>query len=175
MVGVSFSFPQLLKAIYTGQKDQTIRPVNPKRIDQMQRLGIQLYWKQRSKYGFRLSETKYKEGYRIMFRDSHCGMSFKYTLHWRDYHSGWWNSVLSWQRGEIAKRDGFDTFQELTEALESRYGDIHNMEFDLIRWPRLKKPHPRLLQKWEMQMMFFKLIKSFDEVKWMEKYEDRGQ
>lgn len=171
MVGLSFSFPKLLLKIYTGEKDQTIRVENPKRIEQMQRLGIQLFWKQRSKHGFKLNETKYKEGFKIRFFTTSCRYDYKYTLRQVDYEDGdWWNGVPSWDRTAIAVRDGFDDYRELVDALMSRYGNLHGMVFDVIRWPKLKKPQSSILHKWKQEMTNLGLIDLADDVKWMEKY-----
>lgn len=138
MVGLSFSMPELLLKIYLGEKTQTIREENPVRIEQMKRLGIQLFWKQRSKNGFRLYNTEYKEGFGLTFLKTSCNYIYKYTLLKKDYDDTedyWsWHGVPSWDKDEIAVLDGFNDFKGLVDALESKYGNLHNKVFDLIRW-----------------------------------------
>jgi len=48
MVGISFSSADFVAKIRGGSKTTTIRPSNPKREEQMRRLGLHLYYKQRT-------------------------------------------------------------------------------------------------------------------------------
>jgi hypothetical protein len=173
MVGLSFSFPKLLLKIYTGEKDQTIRVENPVRIEQMNRLGIQLFWKQRSKYGFKLNETKYREGFKIRFLTTSCRYNYKYNLSRIEYEDEeeWWHGLPSWERGKIAVRDGFDSYRELVDALMSRYGDLNGMVFDVIRWPKLRKLSDHVDWLWRKQMLDHCLIDHIDGIEWMCNYD----
>jgi len=58
---VALSYKVFKEKLLSGEKDQTIRKQNLVREEQMKRLGLQIYWKQRTKECEKLFDAKLKE------------------------------------------------------------------------------------------------------------------
>ena len=129
MVAISFSkkpeFPQM---IIDGTKDQTIRPYNPKRFEQIKRIRkLQLYWKQRTKQCFKIADAWATELFKLKFDE----VGFVYVS------KGGGEYVLAepMEYNEIVTRDGFKGDPiHLQFVLEDTYGDLSKMEFMVIRF-----------------------------------------
>ena len=68
MVAISFNYRAFSDMILRGDKDQTIRPYNPERYEQIKRIGkLQLYWKQRTKECFKIADAELTEIFKIKF------------------------------------------------------------------------------------------------------------
>jgi len=136
MVAISFSkkpeFPQM---IIDGIKDQTIRPFNAKRYDQIKRIKkLQLYWKQRTKECFKIADAELTEIFKIKFmvyRRRYWIFAFEEPYPPTIY-SGWY-PVSEYTLHEIIKRDGL-TPKEFFGIFQETYGDIENVEFMVIRF-----------------------------------------
>ena len=133
MVAISFGyrqdFPELILA---GKKNQTIRPYNEKRFEQIKRIKkLQLYWKQRTKKGYKIGDAELEDIFIIMLSpDKHITM-------WDERTNRWWglHGIDEW---EIIKRDGFRGKEEFFGAFHKMYGDkMYSMKFMIIRF-RLK-------------------------------------
>jgi len=140
MVAISFSkkpeFPQM---IIDGIKDQTIRPFNAKRYDQIKRIRkLQLYWKQRTKECFKIADAELTEIFKILLlpiRDNN-GQVMGYVIskyHPSEYFTSYYLPVSQKERDEIIRRDGL-TEEEFHPLFEETYGNIENMEFMVIRF-----------------------------------------
>jgi hypothetical protein len=138
MVAISFSVPELLPKLIDGSKRQTIRKHNPKRIEQMKRLGLQIYWKLRYKDGYKLHDGIYTEGFQLLFQSTEGGISDKYKYLYRINTDAVWELLTPHDAEDIARRDGFDSWLILVGWLEGAYGDLHNQIFDGIRWMDVK-------------------------------------
>ncbi|MCD6331138.1 MAG: hypothetical protein J7L80_02935 [Thermoplasmata archaeon] len=131
MVAISFSkkseFPQM---IINGIKDQTIRPFNKRRFEQIKRIRkLQLYWKQRRKECFKIADAELTEIFKIRFKN---------LIQIWDEDKQKWVQATTEQMEEIVKRDGFEDGWALYNVFYNTYGDkMHEMEFMVIRW-RLK-------------------------------------
>lgn len=134
MVAISFSVPELLPKLIDGSKRQTIRKHNPKRIEQMKRLGIQIYWKQRTPDRRHLHDGIYTDGFELLFQTTEEGLSDKYRVWWGKDVINDWQPLSPHDAEDIARRDGFDSWLILVNWLEGAYGDLHNQIFDGIRW-----------------------------------------
>ena len=131
MVAISFSkrknFPDLIKQ---GIKDQTIRPFNQRRYEQIKRIKkLQLYWKQRTKECFKIADAELTEIFKIRFKNL--------IQIWDDEKQDW-TQAMTEQIEEIVKRDGFEDGWQLYNVLYNTYGEkMHEMEFMVIRWKLL--------------------------------------
>ena len=56
----AISFSMFKDKLLSGEKTTTIRPLDIPRIEQMHRLGIQVYWKQRTKESEKLFDARLK-------------------------------------------------------------------------------------------------------------------
>jgi len=113
MVAISFSEERFVKLIQQGKKDQTIRPYNPKRFEQIKRMKkLQLYYKQRTKECRKIADAELTEIFRIKFSQL--------------------NPVEEiW----LALRDGFDGIVDFYNWFEKRYGKkLYDMEFMVIKF-----------------------------------------
>jgi len=131
MVAISFSkkpeFPQM---IIDGVKDQTIRPFNAKRYDQIKRIKkLQLYWKQRTKECFKIADAELIEIFKMKFIFHGSG----YHIHPFNEVGGYYTVPPYSQVEEIIKRDGL-TEEEFYPLFQETYGDIGDMEFMVIRF-----------------------------------------
>ena len=134
MVVLSFSEPKHYDKLVKREKTQTIRPRNPKRIEQMKRLGIQIYWKQRTPQREKLYDAEYLLSKQITFLRNHNEDKYELAFH----HVGGWYNFTPEAKEEIARKDGFDNFEEMTQWFKNRYDEIWGKEFDLIRWNEVK-------------------------------------
>jgi len=132
MVAISFSkrenFPDLIRQ---GRKDQTIRPYNERRFEQINRIKkLQLYWKQRTKECYKIADAELTEILIIRFE-----LSGIYI--WNEkikYYERDWD-----KEKEIIKRDGFDNKLDFYRCFENLYGNrLYDMEFMVIRWRLVK-------------------------------------
>jgi len=132
MVAISFSKnPEFPEMIRKGIKDQTIRPLNEKRYEQIKRIRkLQLYWKQRTKECFKIADAELTEIFKIKFVKKHLIFKKSET----EYFNRLFYPLEPMDIHEIVTRDGFDEFQELWEALENTYGNIEDMIFMVIRF-----------------------------------------
>jgi len=131
MVAISFSkspsFPQM---IWNGTKDQTIRPYNAERYEQIKRIKeLQLYWRQRTKECYKIADAELTDIFRIKF-DRENMVSILRDDQINDYYI----PLTPMEIQELVSRDGFISFWDLWDALEETYGDIESMEFMVIRW-----------------------------------------
>lgn len=135
MVAISFSeSPSTPQMILDGTKDQTIRPYNAERYDQIKHAKeLQLYWKQRAKEGYKIADAELVDIFRIKF-DRENMVSMLRDDQIDDYYI----PLTPMEIQEIVSRNGFINFWDLWDALEEIYGDIESMEFMVIRWA-LKK------------------------------------
>jgi len=128
MVAISFSmkedFPEMIRKRI---KDQTIRPFNQRRFEQIKRIRkLQLYWKQRTKECYKIADAKLTEIFKIKFKD---------LIQIWDEEEQKWRRATYEEVNEIIKRDGFESGWELYNALYAVYGaKMHEMEFMVIRW-----------------------------------------
>ena len=139
MVAISFSanekFPEM---ILSGRKDQTIRPYNPKRFEQIKRIGkLQLYWKQRTKECYKIADAEVTEIFKIKFVIYYDSIGHKcitiYKLRENSY-----NEINAKELIELANRDGFDSVWDFIGWFEQQYKNLHDMDFMVIRW-KLKR------------------------------------
>jgi len=110
MVAISFSknecFPDM---IIRGDKDQTIRPLNEERYEQIQRIRkLQLYWKQRTKECYKIADAEVTETFRIKFDKENLIRALKDNQIDECFYP---LSPIEIQ--EIVSRDGFITFWDL--------------------------------------------------------------
>jgi len=142
MVAISFSkkleFPEMIRK---GTKDQTIRPFNAKRFEQMQRIGkLQLYWKQRTKECYKIADAELTEIFRIMIvptphkNHTHC-VILKCTSSFNPISSSC--PVSEKEYNEILTRDGL-TVKEFYTLFRETYGDTSHMKFMVIRFKVIK-------------------------------------
>ncbi len=130
MVVLSFSVKK--EKVLMGEKTQTIRPHNPERVEQMARLGIQVYWKQRSaKNSDYLFDAELIGHDHIKFYKTVEGeprMKMEVTGEWRVLGDA--------AMKRIARKDGFYSFRGLVDGLTDMYGEdeIYDMTFDVIRF-----------------------------------------
>ena len=132
MVAISFSVDGFVEKIRNGAKDQTIRPFNAKRYEQIKRIKkLQLYWKQRTKECFKIADAELTEIFKIRFKN---------LIQIWDEDKQKWAQATTEQIGEIIKRDGFEDGWQLYNVLYNTYGEkMHEMEFMVIRWKLLEK------------------------------------
>ena len=141
MVAISFSkkpeFPQM---IIGGIKDQTIRPFNAKRYEQIKRIKkLQLYWKQRTKECFKIADAENTEIFKILLhpifdRNNQLIDCLILRYHSSEYFSSFYYPVSQEERDEIIRRDGL-TLEEFYPVFQETYGDkIKNMELMVIRF-----------------------------------------
>lgn len=128
MVTLSFSvFEEKLKK---RKKMQTLRPRNEKRVEQMKRLGIQIYWKQRTKEGYKMYDAELEKTWKVAFLFHPDRVDFGF---W-DNHLSKWVTYTPYIRNVIAELDGFINFAEMYTWFKDNHQNLQEMEFDLIRW-----------------------------------------
>ena len=130
MVAISFSVDGFVEKIRSGAKDQTIRPFNQRRYEQIKRIKkLQLYWKQRAKECFKIADAEVTEIFKIRFKN---------LIQIWDENKQEWVQATTEQIEEIVRRDGFESGWELYNVLYNTYGEnIHEMDFMVIRWKLL--------------------------------------
>jgi len=133
MVAISFSlkeeFPEMIRQ---GTKDQTIRPFNKRRFEQIKRIRkLQLYWKQRTKECYKIADAWATEIFKIRFEQ--LFWDGKYHICMYNEEKGEYYPVSYDQQREITKRDGL-TEIEFFNLFHKKYGDIEEMEFMVIRF-----------------------------------------
>jgi len=146
MVAISFSankkFPEM---ILSGRKDQTIRPYNPKRFEQIKRIGkLQLYWKQRTKECYKIADAEVTEIFRIrLYSDNRKedewlgGRRIVGYIIIEDKDK--WRKATDDEWWGIIKRDGFSNALDFYNFFLDKYGnEVYDMEFMVIRW-KLKR------------------------------------
>jgi len=153
MVVISFSV--FKDKLLSGEKDQTTRKHNQKRIAQMQKYaseskiprmrrstashGIQIYWKQRAGGG-KLFDAELTETFIIKFdKDGNGNTTMVKKLEIGDFPI-WTGAVVSQPvLDEICKRDGFKDLNEMSEWFYKQYGEeMYDTEFDVIRFRRVE-------------------------------------
>ena len=139
MVALSFSEPKHLPLLKNGKKRQTIRRDNPVRIEQMKRLGLQIYWKQRTPDGYKLHDGKYKGGFDIQFRVKTTSIIREYWLYYRnEIYKNWTRATIN-EEEIIAIKDGFGSYAEMVRWFEKKHGDLNNEIFNVIRWLEIQQ------------------------------------
>lgn len=136
MVAISFSV--FLDKIKNGEKTQTIRPYSDHRYEQLKKVlnkkgHLQLYWKQRDKDGFLISYATLKELYRFYFRKDYIPQTDDYE-YFTIVGLGADGRPFIDSDEELARRDGFNSFEEMVKWFRSRYGELDGREFIIIRW-----------------------------------------
>jgi len=133
MVAISFSlkedFPEMIRQ---GIKDQTIRPLNEKRFEQIKRIRkLQLYWKQRTKECYKIADAELTEIFKMMFKKVGITTFFgKFNEKTQEYELMGFEE--SWN---LAIRDGFNSIHEMIDAFYETYGEkMYEMEFMVIRF-----------------------------------------
>ena len=141
MVVISFSV--LLEGVQSGKKHHTIRKFNLPRLEQMARLGIQVYWKQRA-----IQYNPPREPHHLFNTQLTCVEALKFTSDWWPCHMGYlsqadlinepyevnevWVKQLIKQEPvqmtkakatTLAKKDGFDSVEEMSKVFRAKYGD----------------------------------------------------
>jgi len=131
MVAFSFSEENFVIPILSGRKNQTTRPLTTGRLKQLKNnTGLQLYYQQRSKNGFKISDAlktdlliiKLKhEGPYIV--DGNCTLPFPDE-----------------KAADLARRDGFKDYQEMFNWFVRKYGQEKTTDdlWIVVRW-RLAK------------------------------------
>lgn len=133
MVAISFSKkPEFPEMIRNGTKDQTIRPLNVERFEQIERIKkLQLYWKQRTKECYKIADADLIEMFKIKL--VHEGDEWIYI----------WNETIctyspaTYEIAEIIRRDGL-THEEFYPLFLETYSNIEDMEFMVIRFKVIK-------------------------------------
>jgi len=164
MVAISFSKkPEFPEMIRKGIKDQTIRPPNDIRYEQIQRIRkLQLYWKQRTKECFKIADAELTEIFKILLQpiyDRNRQM-IDYIImryHPSEYLASLYYPVSQIERKEIMKRDGL-TEEEFFRFFHETYGKMENMEFMVIRFKVTNMPD----QKDMVKEVVKKASKKFD-------------
>ena len=135
MVAISFSV--FKDKILNSTKTQTIRPFNPKRYEQIKKIGkLQLYWKQRTKECRLLKEVELEDIFVIAFtgKENYIGI---YEVDGTDIH--FVRYATEEEVKEIVRRDGFKNFLEMynwfaKKYKSSEYSGLFGMYFMVIRW-----------------------------------------
>ena len=141
MVAISFSVDGFVEKIKSGAKDQTIRPFNQRRYEQIKRIKkLQLYWKQRTKECFKIADAEVTEIFKIrLYSDNRKQDEWLGGKRIIGYilieDKGKWRKATNEEWWDIIKRDGISNAQDLYKAFYKTYGDaIYDMEFMVIRW-----------------------------------------
>ncbi len=145
MVAISFSV--FKDKLLDGTKTQTIRWLDLPRIEQMQRLGIQIYWKQRTKNSEKLFDAKLKSIRVIQFSSNGYP---KYIADVPDYSApmpiqGYKTRPLSMSEQDVfARKDGFSNANEMAQWFLDRYGNALTVGwsglpvyFMVVEWERV--------------------------------------
>lgn len=124
MVAISFSV--FKDKLVSREKQQTIRKIDVPRLEQMSKLGIQIYWKQRdSKESEKLYNAKLKSfmyikfdekgypRYQILTTDQFGPIDFDPQL----------RELTIEEQEELARRDGFDSLKKMAKWFRKKYGD----------------------------------------------------
>jgi len=143
---VALSFKVFKDKLVSREKQQTIRPINIPRIEQMKRLGIQIYWKQRNPkeseklYNAKLKSFMYikfdKKGYpryRVITDDPFGPLEIEPKL----------SELTLEEQKELAKRDGFGSINEMAKWFLNEYGE------NLTTTPFLGAPEYFMVIQWE--------------------------
>jgi len=113
MVAFSFSSENFVVPILSGRKDQTTRPLTTARLKQLKNsTGLQLYYQQRSKEGFKISDARKTDLLIIKLKhegpylvDGNCTLPFPDE-----------------KAADLARRDGFKDYQEMFNWFVRHYG-----------------------------------------------------
>ena len=141
MVAISFSEKRFVDLIRQGKKDQTIRPYNEQRFDQIKRIKkLQLYYKQRTKECFKIADAELTEIFKIrLYEQSFLVMYGMPLRRLMIFNNGWFNRASIKDELEIIERDGFNNIDEFYNFFYEKYGDkLYEMEFMVIRWRLIK-------------------------------------
>lgn len=133
MVAISFSV--FKDKILNGEKRQTIRRFTEKRYEQILNADrLQLYWHQRSKDGYLLKEVKLSRIYFLEFREDEDG-NIRMWLKERKNSLSFF-PAKEWLSDYIAKKDGFDSYEDMVKWFLEHYGkdEILNTTFMVIEW-----------------------------------------
>jgi hypothetical protein len=150
---VILSFSVLKDKLLDGRKRQTFRPRNDARIEQMKRLGIQVYWKSRSPkdseflFNAEMSchpiSTIRVPGWPTPI--VYIEMNPVEGYHMKSVHPGYSNDDPRYivpmslcTRDTLAKSDGFQDEKELMDVLFDKYGkELAGQEFNVITFNRV--------------------------------------
>lgn len=126
---VAISFSGLLDGVMSGRKQHTIRRYNQKRTEQMARLGLQMFWKQRTPQCRKLFDSRFVLGQLIEF-----------DKNWWPYWAGmvypeifriegrYWPPPRKMTKDEantLAVKDGFRNVEEMQARFREMYGKAH--------------------------------------------------
>jgi len=130
---VALSFSVFLDDLLAGRKTHTIRRLNFTRIEQMARLGMQIYWHQRRPDCRFLFNSKFVKAQILDFTDEWwpCAMGyimiFGYSIPIR-LHVHQWPASITMTEEEadaLARRDGFDSISSMQAQFQRMYGSKH--------------------------------------------------
>lgn len=131
---VAISFSVFKDKLVSREKKQTIRKIDIPRLRQMRRLGIQLYWKQRTKESEKLYDATLRDVMFILFSSDgypvyECIVDKKKILDDEKpfplAHSV--RYITQNEQEEIAINDGFNSLDHMAQWFKTKYGE------DLIR------------------------------------------
>ena len=123
MVAISFSV--FKDKLLDGTKTQTMRELNIPRLEQMRDLGIQIYWKQRTKESEKLFDAIFKSVKFLAFDSD--------GLRWEVLASTWETDrnlfidpdireLSHEEKNTIARKDGFESIEEMNGWFLKTYG-----------------------------------------------------
>lgn len=153
LVAISFSmrddFPEMIRK---GIKDQTIRPFNEKRFEQIKRIRkLQLYWKQRTKECYKIADAELTEIFKIRLYAK--GTRIGYIQIW-DENLKRWRKAGDEEWWDAIKRDGFSNAIQFYDAFHKTYGDaVYDMEFMVIRFKVVETKHKQDITKIKREVL----------------------
>jgi hypothetical protein len=134
---VAYSFMVFLPDLLSGKKTHTIRRLNIDRIEQSNRLGMQIYWKQRklrprdSKEPHLLFNAKFVKAQILQFTEEWwpCAMGWIEPMpSGHSLHVSQWPASITMtveDAGALARRDGFDSTLSMQAQFRKMYKDAH--------------------------------------------------
>jgi len=131
---LGFTVPGHKEKILSGEKRQTIRKLRKYSIKINDRLY--LYWHLRQKDCEKLGESVCTETFYMMFplREGHPACHFDDSPSFMSQG----HTMTVEEMEDLAKRDGFASFDELVSAVKRLHGSTGGF-FQVIRWGRLEK------------------------------------
>lgn len=149
---VAYSFMVMLDDLLAGRKTHTIRRLNIDRLEQSNRLGMQIYWKQR-----RLITRDTKEPHFLFNAKFLKAQILEFTENWWPCAMGWiepmpsgmalhvsqWPASISMtpeEAGALATRDGFDGVLSMRAQFMKMYKDEHQGTWAGIYFTRVEEP-----------------------------------
>lgn len=145
---VAISFSVFKDKLVSREKKQTIRKIDIPRLEQMYRLGIQLYWKQRTKESEKLYDAKLRDVMFILFSSDgypvyECIVDKKKILEDENPFPFSYNIryITQNEQEEIAINDGFSSLDHMAQWFKTKYGEDLTREiwgiksiFMIIKW-----------------------------------------